>query len=101
MNWFLTPEDGPWTLGILVEAESVPSKVGGWMHADVFMVTAGSHCLKPEGATARPMNCVVSPRVMFDLIYSCVRMCVFGGPVFLAFPPLLIPGSAAAGYGEG
>lgn len=71
------------------------------MHAEVFMVTAGSHCLKLEGATERPMNCVVSPRVMFDLIQSYVRMCVFGGPVFSAFPPLLIPGSAAARCGEG
>jgi hypothetical protein len=69
------------------------------MHADVFMVTAESHCLKPEGAPERPVSCVVFPRVMFgDLFQSCVRR--WGGPAFPEFP-LLIPGSAAAGCGEG
>lgn len=36
VNWFLSTEDRPWALGILVEAVSVPSKVGGWMRANVF-----------------------------------------------------------------
>lgn len=36
VNWFLSTEDRPWALGILMEVLSVPSEVGGWVCANIF-----------------------------------------------------------------
>lgn len=50
MNWLLSTGDRPWALGILVEVRVHPPRWEGGCVPTFSRSTAGSRCLKPEGA---------------------------------------------------